>query len=69
MRTVPHESFLPEQLWKAAYEDAPLPIAAGQPISQPYIVALMAEALELELQGAEISNSARRALRNVVSTG
>eukprot|EP00003_Mantamonas_plastica_P019833 TRINITY_DN3218_c0_g3_i1.p2 TRINITY_DN3218_c0_g3~~TRINITY_DN3218_c0_g3_i1.p2 ORF type:complete len:193 (-),score=9.81 TRINITY_DN3218_c0_g3_i1:1021-1545(-) len=31
-----------------AYEDGPLPIGAGQTISQPYIVALMAEALELE---------------------
>jgi len=48
MRTVPREAFLPESLREFAYEDAPLPIAEGQTISQPYIVALMTEALTLE---------------------
>ena len=48
MRKVPRESFLPEQLEEFAYEDSPLPISAGQTISQPYIVALMTEALDLE---------------------
>jgi protein-L-isoaspartate(D-aspartate) O-methyltransferase len=48
MRTVPREAFLPESMWEFAYEDAPLPIAEGQTISQPYIVALMTEALALE---------------------
>jgi len=48
MRKVPREAFLPERLREFAYEDAPLPIAAGQTISQPYIVALMAEALALK---------------------
>ena len=47
MRQVPRESFLPPSMAEFAYEDAPLPIAAGQTISQPYIVALMAEALDL----------------------
>jgi protein-L-isoaspartate(D-aspartate) O-methyltransferase len=47
MRTVPRERFVPEELQEFAYEDAPLPIEAGQTISQPYIVALMIEALEL----------------------
>jgi protein-L-isoaspartate(D-aspartate) O-methyltransferase len=47
MRTVPREAFLPPELAEFAYEDHPLPIAAGQTISQPYIVALMAAALEL----------------------
>ena len=51
MRTVPREAFLPEELREFAYEDSPLPIAAGQTISQPYIVAFMAEALNL--QGGE----------------
>jgi protein-L-isoaspartate(D-aspartate) O-methyltransferase len=51
LRAVPRESFLPQRLWEAAYEDAPLPIGEGQTISQPYIVALMTEALEL--QGGE----------------
>lgn len=48
MRIVPREAFLPENLREFAYEDAPLPIAEGQTISQPYIVALMTEALALE---------------------
>jgi protein-L-isoaspartate(D-aspartate) O-methyltransferase len=47
MRTVPREAFLPPELAEFAYEDAPLPIAQGQTISQPYIVALMTAALEL----------------------
>ncbi|MGZ3297362.1 MAG: protein-L-isoaspartate(D-aspartate) O-methyltransferase, partial [Xanthobacteraceae bacterium] len=48
MRTVPRESFLPEQLREFAYQDSPLPIDEGQTISQPYIVAFMIEALALE---------------------
>ena len=48
LRKVPREAFLPERLREFAYEDSPLPIAAGQTISQPYIVALMTEALELK---------------------
>jgi len=47
LRTVPREAFVPERLAEFAYEDTPLPIDAEQTISQPYIVALMAEALEL----------------------
>jgi protein-L-isoaspartate(D-aspartate) O-methyltransferase len=41
MRVVPREAFVPAELVEFAYADAPLPIAAGQTISQPYIVALM----------------------------
>ncbi|MFI5015942.1 MAG: protein-L-isoaspartate(D-aspartate) O-methyltransferase [Hyphomicrobiales bacterium] len=48
LRKVPREAFLPERLREFAYEDSPLPIAAGQTISQPYIVALMTEALDLK---------------------
>ncbi len=51
MRKVPREAFLPQNLHEFAYEDSPLPIAAGQTISQPYIVAFMVEALNL--QGGE----------------
>ena len=47
MRKVPREEFLPPPLREFAYEDSPLPIAEGQTISQPYIVALMADALLL----------------------
>ncbi len=48
MRKVPRELFLPENLREFAYEDSPLPIAGEQTISQPYIVAFMAEALMLK---------------------
>src|SRR5665213_1485689 len=48
MRTVPRELFLPKSLQEFAYEDSPLPIAGEQTISQPYIVAFMAEALMLK---------------------
>jgi protein-L-isoaspartate(D-aspartate) O-methyltransferase len=45
---VPREQFVPDELVEFAYEDTPLPIASGQTISQPYIVALMAAALQLD---------------------
>jgi protein-L-isoaspartate(D-aspartate) O-methyltransferase len=48
IRKVKREAFLPHELQEFAYEDSPLPIAEGQTISQPYIVALMAEALGLD---------------------
>ena len=44
MRQVPREHFVLEGLEEFAYDDGPLPIGEGQTISQPYIVALMAEA-------------------------
>ncbi len=47
MRTIPRHLFVPEELRLQAYGDFPLPIGHGQTISQPYIVALMSEALEL----------------------
>ncbi len=47
MESVPRERFVPSSSLKLAYEDIPLPIELGQTISQPFIVALMSEALEL----------------------
>lgn len=47
LRKVHREAFLPEELREFAYDDTPLPIAANQTISQPYIVAFMTEALGL----------------------
>lgn len=47
MAAVPREAFVPEALVDVAYRDSPLPIDEGQSISQPYVVALMAQALEL----------------------
>lgn len=48
MRKVPRHEFVPESMRDEAYGDTPLPIGYGQTISQPYIVAYMSEALELE---------------------
>ncbi|MBW8784340.1 MAG: protein-L-isoaspartate(D-aspartate) O-methyltransferase [Novosphingobium sp.] len=47
MRMVPREAFVPENLAEFAYDDSPLPIAEGQTISQPFIVATMIEAAEV----------------------
>jgi protein-L-isoaspartate(D-aspartate) O-methyltransferase len=47
MREVPREAFVPDGLREFAYDDTPLPIEAGQTISQPYIVGLMVEAAEV----------------------
>jgi protein-L-isoaspartate(D-aspartate) O-methyltransferase len=44
---VPRHLFVDEALWPEAYEDHPLPIGEKQTISQPYIVALMSELLQL----------------------
>lgn len=48
MASVPRHLFVPRSLAKRAYDDRPLPIGEGQTISQPYIVALMTEALDLK---------------------
>ncbi len=48
MRGVPREVFVDAGLEQFAYEDGPLPIAERQTISQPYVVALMTEAAEID---------------------
>ena len=48
MAGLPRHLFVPDRVRAYAYEDRPLPIGAGQTISQPYIVALMSELLELK---------------------
>jgi len=47
MLEVPRHRFLPRDLWEDAYRDGALPIGAGQTMSQPWIVAFMAQMLEL----------------------
>lgn len=47
-RDVPREAFVPPDMASAAYEDGPLPIGHGQTISQPFVVALMAQALAVQ---------------------
>ncbi len=54
MRRVPRQAFVPAELQSRAYDDAPLPIGAHQTISQPYMVALMTEALELSDAGERV---------------
>ena len=48
IRSVAREDFVAGHQYRSAYEDHPLPIGCGQTISQPYVVALMAEAAEIE---------------------
>ena len=48
MRRVPREAFVPPEQYDTAYDDRPLSIGFGQTISQPFIVALMVQALELD---------------------
>ena len=48
MARIPRERFVPPDSAQFAYEDRPLPIGLEQTISQPYIIALMSEQLELE---------------------
>ncbi len=48
MRRIPRHLFIANSLWDHAYADRPVPIDRGQTISQPYIVALMTQALQLE---------------------
>lgn len=47
MERVPRELFIPKQIHDQAYEDIALPIGRGQTISQPYVVAFMTQALEV----------------------
>jgi len=47
MSHIPRELFVPPEVQHLAYEDAPLPIGLDQTISQPFIIALMTQALEL----------------------
>jgi protein-L-isoaspartate(D-aspartate) O-methyltransferase len=47
MREIPRHLFVPPEFRESAYQDRPLPIGKGQTISQPYIVAMMTELLEI----------------------
>ncbi len=53
MRTVPRHLFVPEKIASLAYSDRPLPLGHEQTISQPFIVAFMTEALDIET-GAKV---------------
>ena len=48
MGRVPRHRFVPEAMQRMAYDDTPLPIGQGQTISQPYIVAWMTQALQID---------------------
>jgi len=47
IRSVPRDLFVPRQFAREAFDDSPLPLERGQTISQPFIVALMTERLQL----------------------
>ncbi|MBC7316127.1 MAG: protein-L-isoaspartate O-methyltransferase, partial [Chloroflexi bacterium] len=48
MEAVPRHAFVPPEWLSQAYDDHPLPIGYGQTISQPYVVALMTELLDIQ---------------------
>jgi protein-L-isoaspartate(D-aspartate) O-methyltransferase len=48
MRKIPRHLFLDESMWYRAYDDMALPIGEGQTMSQPYMVAIMTELLDLK---------------------
>ena len=48
MRTIPRHRFIPENNQDLVYKDGPVAIGEGQTISQPYVVALMSEALRIQ---------------------
>ena len=56
-RQVPRELFVDPELRARAYDDCPLPIADGQTISQPYIVALMLQAAAIAPTDREIGRA------------
>ena len=57
MEKVPRELFVPEESRHLSYEDIPLPIGEGQTISQPYIIALMTNALEIKYEDTALELS------------
>ena len=63
MAEVPRERFLPADLRRRAYRDGAVRIAEGQTISQPWIVACMAQLLELDGHGARARGGHRLGLR------
>ena len=65
METVPRAAFVPIDQQALAYADSPLPIAAGQTISQPFVVALMIEALELRPNDKQTKEWLKRARREL----
>jgi protein-L-isoaspartate(D-aspartate) O-methyltransferase len=52
MGAIPRHEFVPESVRDESYADTPLPIGHGQTISQPFIVALMTDILEVGANGA-----------------
>ena len=69
MTRVLRHRFVPPKLASHAYADRPLPIGEGQTISQPYIVALMTEALKMARQIGQRSPLALRLSRTAIDQG
>ncbi len=71
MRSVPRHTFVPDDYREASYQDSPLPIGESQTISQPYIVALMSELLEVKTgrQGARDRHRLRLSSRGARGHG
>jgi protein-L-isoaspartate(D-aspartate) O-methyltransferase len=69
MLSVPRHEFVPDDYDSHAYADHPLPIGYGQTISQPYIVALMTELLELKTDEKVLEELAERASQTLELNG
>ena len=67
MERVPREAFVPEAARGRAYADSALPIGAGQTISQPWIVAAICQALELQVPRRCSRSAPARATRPACS--
>ena len=67
IRAIPREFFVPPESRHLAYQDKPLPIGYGQTISQPFIIAIMTEALERTGSGYQAAILAELA-RKVITT-
>ncbi len=66
---VPRHEFIPEPYRARAHEDHPLPIGDGQTISQPYIVAIMLQALELKPTDKVLARAGRRSAASLNHAG
>ena len=69
MSRVPRQEFIPAEYRDQAYEDHPIPIGEGQTVSQPYIVAIMLQALALEPSDTVLEIGTGSGLSNRITGG
>ena len=69
MSRVPRQEFIPAEYRDQAYEDHPIPIGEGQTVSQPYIVAIMLQALALDPSDTVLEIGTGSGLSNRITGG